>query len=153
MPTGMTEFGRPGGAFASGVGPPYISAWFDWLCTSTASSRRASGSGAFFGAAGAIFVDGRGRSSSSSIADEDARLADEGGAPQRAHGAVDPAPSAPHAGHEDMSAIIPQGPMLLATRDMPSSKRLEFLLKITAAGKADPFAWYGLAMEYRSLAM
>jgi predicted Zn-dependent protease len=43
--------------------------------------------------------------------------------------------------------------MLLATRDMPRSKRLEFLLKITAAGKADPFAWYGLAMEYRGLAM
>jgi predicted Zn-dependent protease len=31
------------------------------------------------------------------------------------------------------------------------SKRLEFLRKITAAGQADPFAWYGLAMEYRSL--
>jgi predicted Zn-dependent protease len=36
---------------------------------------------------------------------------------------------------------------------MPTSKRLEFLLKITAAGQADPFAWYGLAMEYRGLAM
>jgi len=32
-----------------------------------------------------------------------------------------------------------------------SSKRLEFLLKMTAAGQADPFVWYGLAMEYRSL--
>jgi predicted Zn-dependent protease len=30
------------------------------------------------------------------------------------------------------------------------SKRLEFLLKVTA-GTDDPFAWYGLAMEYRSL--
>jgi tetratricopeptide (TPR) repeat protein len=30
------------------------------------------------------------------------------------------------------------------------SKRLDFLLKVTAAGE-DPFAWYGLAMEYRSL--
>lgn len=34
------------------------------------------------------------------------------------------------------------------------SKRLEYLLKLTrerpAAG-ADPFVWYGLAMEYRSL--
>jgi predicted Zn-dependent protease len=36
---------------------------------------------------------------------------------------------------------------------MASSKRLEFLLKITASGQADPFAWYGLAMEYRGLAM
>lgn len=43
--------------------------------------------------------------------------------------------------------------MLLATPEMPSSKRLEFLLKTTAAGQADPFVWYGLAMEYRSLAM
>jgi predicted Zn-dependent protease len=35
---------------------------------------------------------------------------------------------------------------------MPStSKRLEFLVKLTASGKGDPFAWYGLAMEYRSL--
>jgi predicted Zn-dependent protease len=25
------------------------------------------------------------------------------------------------------------------------------LEKLTAAGQADPFAWYGLAMEYRSL--
>ncbi len=35
-----------------------------------------------------------------------------------------------------------------------SSKRLEFLQKQTAPGgaaNADPFAWYGLAMEYRSL--
>jgi len=32
-----------------------------------------------------------------------------------------------------------------------SSKRLEFLLKMTGAGAADPFVWYGLAMEYRSL--
>ncbi len=31
------------------------------------------------------------------------------------------------------------------------SKRLEFLLKVTASSE-DPFAWYGLAMEYRSLA-
>jgi predicted Zn-dependent protease len=30
------------------------------------------------------------------------------------------------------------------------SRRLEFLLKVTA-GSEDPFAWYGLAMEYRSL--
>jgi tetratricopeptide (TPR) repeat protein len=30
------------------------------------------------------------------------------------------------------------------------SKRLEFLLKLTAKSE-DPFAWYGLAMEYRSL--
>ena len=32
-----------------------------------------------------------------------------------------------------------------------SSKRLEFLQKVTASGSVDPFAWYGLAMEYRTL--
>jgi predicted Zn-dependent protease len=32
------------------------------------------------------------------------------------------------------------------------SKRLEFLLKMTSSGNRDPFVWYGLAMEYRSLA-
>jgi predicted Zn-dependent protease len=32
-----------------------------------------------------------------------------------------------------------------------SSKRLEFLQKVTSAGTADAFAWYGLAMEYRTL--
>ena len=34
------------------------------------------------------------------------------------------------------------------------SKRLEYLLKLTGepgAGQKDPFVWYGLAMEYRSL--
>jgi tetratricopeptide (TPR) repeat protein len=34
------------------------------------------------------------------------------------------------------------------------SKRLEVLLRMTGVGgpgKAEPFAWYGLAMEYRSL--
>jgi hypothetical protein len=30
------------------------------------------------------------------------------------------------------------------------SRRLEFLLNMTSKS-ADPFAWYGLAMEYRSL--
>ncbi len=34
----------------------------------------------------------------------------------------------------------------------PTSKRLEFLLKVTAAEGADSFAWYGLAMEFRALA-
>ena len=35
---------------------------------------------------------------------------------------------------------------------MPSSsKRLEFLLKLTSSGNEEPFVWYGLAMEYRSL--
>jgi predicted Zn-dependent protease len=29
------------------------------------------------------------------------------------------------------------------------NKRLEMLEKMTAAGKADSFAWYALAMEYR----
>jgi hypothetical protein len=36
-----------------------------------------------------------------------------------------------------------------------SSKRLEYLLKLTGpqgGGTGDPFAWYGLAMEYRGLA-
>jgi hypothetical protein len=34
-----------------------------------------------------------------------------------------------------------------------TSKRLEFLQKLTTdgLGKDDPFAWYGLAMEYRAL--
>lgn len=31
------------------------------------------------------------------------------------------------------------------------SKRLAVLEKMTAAPNADPFAWYGLAMEYRTL--
>jgi tetratricopeptide (TPR) repeat protein len=31
------------------------------------------------------------------------------------------------------------------------SKRLDFLLALTSSGKGDSFAWYGLAMEYRSL--
>lgn len=31
------------------------------------------------------------------------------------------------------------------------SKRLDFLLALTSSGKGDAFAWYGLAMEYRSL--
>jgi predicted Zn-dependent protease len=32
-----------------------------------------------------------------------------------------------------------------------TSKRLEFLQKLTAQGAGEPFAWYGLAMEYRAL--
>lgn len=31
------------------------------------------------------------------------------------------------------------------------SKRLAFFLKTTSSGNRDPFVWYGLAMEYRSL--
>jgi predicted Zn-dependent protease len=31
------------------------------------------------------------------------------------------------------------------------SKRLAFLEKTTAGGSTDPMAWYGLAMEYRTL--
>ena len=31
------------------------------------------------------------------------------------------------------------------------NKRLEMLEKLTSSGKADAFAWYGLAMEYRKL--
>jgi predicted Zn-dependent protease len=32
-----------------------------------------------------------------------------------------------------------------------SSKRLEVLLKMTASDKADSFAWYALALEYKGL--
>lgn len=32
-----------------------------------------------------------------------------------------------------------------------TSKRLQFLEKMTASGSDDPMAWYGLAQEYRSL--
>lgn len=31
------------------------------------------------------------------------------------------------------------------------NKRLAFLEKVTKEGSPDPFAWYGLAMEYRKL--
>jgi tetratricopeptide (TPR) repeat protein len=31
------------------------------------------------------------------------------------------------------------------------SKRLAVLEKMTASGSTDPFAWYGLAMEYKGL--
>ena len=31
------------------------------------------------------------------------------------------------------------------------SKRLAVLEKMTSGGSADPFAWYGLAMEYKGL--
>ncbi len=51
-----------------------------------------------------------------------------------------------------MGPIIPHQTMLFA-RPMASSKRLEFLKKLTSSGQADPFAWYGLAMEYRSLSL
>ena len=33
-----------------------------------------------------------------------------------------------------------------------ASKRLLFLEKVTREGTTDPFAWYGLALEYRNLA-
>ncbi len=32
-----------------------------------------------------------------------------------------------------------------------SSKRLVVLEKMTGAGSTDPFAWYGLALEYKAL--
>jgi predicted Zn-dependent protease len=32
-----------------------------------------------------------------------------------------------------------------------ASKRLAFLEKVTEEGSTDPFAWYGLALEYRNL--
>jgi predicted Zn-dependent protease len=44
-----------------------------------------------------------------------------------------------------MPAMPPESPPL------PTSKRLEFLVKTTSSGNRDPFVWYGLAMEYRSL--
>jgi predicted Zn-dependent protease len=31
------------------------------------------------------------------------------------------------------------------------SKRLAYLEKVTSGGSTDPFAWYGLALEYRSV--
>ena len=34
---------------------------------------------------------------------------------------------------------------------MTTSKRLAYLEKITAEGSTDPFAWYGLALEYKTL--
>jgi len=34
---------------------------------------------------------------------------------------------------------------------MSSSKRLAMLEKMTAQGSTDPFAWYGLALEYSGL--
>jgi predicted Zn-dependent protease len=35
----------------------------------------------------------------------------------------------------------------------PTSKRLAFLQKLTSQGSTDPMAFYGLAMEYRSLGL
>jgi len=35
----------------------------------------------------------------------------------------------------------------------PTSKRLTFLKEITSKGSTDPMAFYGLAMEYRSLGL
>jgi hypothetical protein len=35
----------------------------------------------------------------------------------------------------------------------PTSKRLTFLQKIASQGSTDPMAFYGLAMEYRSLGL
>ncbi|MCA9587560.1 MAG: tetratricopeptide repeat protein [Myxococcales bacterium] len=33
----------------------------------------------------------------------------------------------------------------------PANKRLAYLEKVTREGSTDPFAWYGLAQEYRRL--
>jgi predicted Zn-dependent protease len=51
-----------------------------------------------------------------------------------------------------METMIPQERALYVRHPlMPAtSKRLEFLKKLTSTS-TDPFAWYGLAMEYRSL--
>src|SRR5262245_22021849 len=35
--------------------------------------------------------------------------------------------------------------------ELEMSKRLALLEKMTSEGTADPFAWYGLALEYRNL--
>ena len=51
-----------------------------------------------------------------------------------------------------MARMIPQRGAVLCPAPMPAtSKRLEFLQKLTSSGSTDPFAWYGLAMEYRAL--
>jgi hypothetical protein len=42
-------------------------------------------------------------------------------------------------------------PVLSGGAMAATSKRLEFLQKLTAGGSDDPFHWYGLAMEYRTL--
>ena len=48
--------------------------------------------------------------------------------------------------------MILQGRSCYVAGAMPaSSKRLEFLQKMTSSGSSDSFAWYGLAMEYRTL--
>jgi predicted Zn-dependent protease len=47
--------------------------------------------------------------------------------------------------------ILHAHPVLATVEMAATSKRLEFLQKHTASGAADAFAWYGLAMEYRSL--
>jgi tetratricopeptide (TPR) repeat protein len=89
----------------------------------------------------------RGRSSS-----KEAGRLPPGGAATPAPHAIQVGPSdrgAPQLGHEaiaDDDTRIDR-PCYCAGR---MSKRLDFLLKVTA-GSEDPFAWYGLAMEYRSL--
>jgi tetratricopeptide (TPR) repeat protein len=68
--------------------------------------------------------------------------------------------AAPHEGQAVIVRIIPDRALvprrvLRGSRMSSTSKRLEFLQKQTAAGgasSADPFAWYGLAMELRALA-
>ncbi len=80
----------------------------------------------------------------------------DGVAPHRAHGAVaGEVLSAPQEGHDGMGPMIPHRARVLWAAPMASvpqtSKRLEFLSKMAASGTEDPFVWYGLAMEYRSL--
>ena len=42
-------------------------------------------------------------------------------------------------------------PLTLAQDPCMTTRRLQMLEQLTASGSRDPFAWYGLALEYRSL--
>ena len=87
---------------------------------------------------------GKGKSSSSA-ADRSSRS----GAPQDGHPFPPGGTKAPQEGHEAMTGLmIPASNARAIARHM--SKRLEFLVK-TSEKSEDPFVWYGLAMEYRSL--
>jgi len=114
-----------------------------------ASSSETSSSIAFFGAAGLAARRTGMSSSRAGSADPEG----EGALPHRGQGAPAGAPSAPQKGHWAIETIIPHREHVLLARPRmaQSSKRLEFLQKMTSSGQADSFAWYGLAMEYRSL--
>jgi tetratricopeptide (TPR) repeat protein len=80
------------------------------------------------------------------------------GAPHDVQGASIDDRSTPQAGHAPIGTIIPLSNARAICRlphetwdERAMSKRLDFLLALTSSGKGDSFAWYGLAMEYRSL--